>query len=64
MLKKATFVLATLILTLIVPPLIGASDRPQNIILFGWDGAQREHVQQCLERGELPTLAKLAITPA
>ncbi len=33
---------------------------PQNVILFGWDGAQREHVQQCLERNELPTLAKLA----
>jgi len=33
---------------------------PQNIILFGWDGAQREHVHQCLERGELPTLKKLS----
>ena len=30
------------------------------MILFGWDGAQREHVQQCLERGELPTLKKLS----
>jgi hypothetical protein len=33
---------------------------PRNIILFGWDGAQREHIQQCLERGELPTLKKLS----
>ncbi len=33
---------------------------PQNIILFGWDGAQRAHVQECLERGELPTLKKLS----
>ena len=33
---------------------------PQNVILFGWDGAQREHVHQCLERGELPTLKKLS----
>ncbi|NQT40574.1 MAG: alkaline phosphatase family protein, partial [Planctomycetes bacterium] len=32
----------------------------RNIILFGWDGAQREHVQQCLQRGELPTLRRLA----
>jgi len=32
----------------------------QNVILFGWDGAQREHVHQCLERGELPTLKKLS----
>lgn len=31
-----------------------------NIILFGWDGAQREHVQQCLKRGELPVLKKLS----
>lgn len=29
------------------------------MILFGWDGAQRAHVQECLERGELPTLKKL-----
>lgn len=32
---------------------------PRNIILFGWDGAQRAHVHECLERGELPTLKKL-----
>lgn len=32
---------------------------PCNIILFGWDGAQRNHVKECLERGELPTLKKL-----
>jgi len=25
---------------------------PRNIILFGWDGAQRAHVHECLERGE------------
>jgi len=33
---------------------------PKNIILFGWDGAQRAHVQECLQRGELPTLKKLS----
>lgn len=32
----------------------------QNIILIGWDGAQREHVRECLKRGELPNLARLA----
>ncbi len=32
----------------------------KNIILFGWDGAQRNHVEECLERGELPTLKKLS----
>lgn len=33
---------------------------PKNVILFGWDGAQRAHVNECLERGELPTLKKLS----
>lgn len=32
---------------------------PRNVILFGWDAAQRAHVHECLERGELPTLKKL-----
>jgi hypothetical protein len=35
-------------------------EAPRNVILFGWDGAQREHVQQCLERGELPALKQLS----
>jgi predicted AlkP superfamily phosphohydrolase/phosphomutase len=38
----------------------GREGPAKNIILFGWDGAQREHVQQCLERDELPTLKKLS----
>ena len=33
---------------------------PQNIVLIGWDAAQREHVRECLGRGELPTLKTLA----
>jgi hypothetical protein len=32
----------------------------RHVILIGWDGAQREHVRECLQRGELPNLAKLA----
>ncbi len=59
MVKRATFVLATLILTLITSPMFGASDSPQNIILFGWDGAQRDHVKESLSRNELPHLQKL-----
>jgi predicted AlkP superfamily pyrophosphatase or phosphodiesterase len=31
----------------------------RNAILFSWDGAQRNHVNECLQRGELPNLAKL-----
>ncbi len=34
-------------------------NRPRNIILIGWDGAQREHVLEGLERGELPNLKQL-----
>ncbi len=34
--------------------------KPRNIILIGWDGAQRAHVMECLERGELPNLKQLA----
>jgi hypothetical protein len=34
-------------------------ERPRNIILIGWDGAQRNHVKECLGRGELPNLKKL-----
>ena len=33
--------------------------KPRNIILIGWDGAQREHVEQCLTRKELPSLQRL-----
>ena len=36
------------------------SDQPRNIILFGWDGAQRNHVKECLGRNDLPTLKKLS----
>ena len=35
-------------------------EAPRNVILFGWDGAQRDHVNECLARGELPVLKKLA----
>jgi len=34
--------------------------QPPNIILIGWDGAQREHVKDCLGKGELPNLKALA----
>ncbi len=38
----------------------GREGPPRNVILIGWDGAQRAHVQECLARGELPTLKALA----
>ncbi|MCM8775823.1 MAG: alkaline phosphatase family protein [Candidatus Omnitrophica bacterium] len=36
------------------------ANRPRNIILIGWDGVQRNHLKECLARGEVPNLAKLA----
>ena len=33
---------------------------PRSVILIGWDGAQRQHVMECLQRGELPALKALA----
>ena len=59
MLIRAILVLAILSLTPAVSSTIGAPDRPRNIILFGWDGAQLDHVKECLNRKELPNLQKL-----
>lgn len=38
----------------------GREAPPRNVILIGWDGAQRAHVQEMLERGQLPILKALA----
>ncbi|MHC4469782.1 MAG: alkaline phosphatase family protein [Planctomycetota bacterium] len=46
-----------------VAPTVAYEERREparNVVLFGWDGAQRNHVWECLARGELPTLARLA----
>lgn len=59
MLNRAILVLSILSLMPVVPPTIAAVDRPKNIILFGWDGAQRNHVTESLSRRELPNLQKL-----
>ena len=36
------------------------AEQPTNVILIGWDGAQRNHLYECLGRGELPSLKQLA----
>jgi hypothetical protein len=39
---------------------VAAGEAPaRNVILFGWDGAQRAHVLEALKRDELPTLKAL-----
>jgi hypothetical protein len=59
MMKKMSFALAVVVLAGLVCPLGAAVEHPQNVILIGWDGAQREHVEQCLARKELPSLQRL-----
>jgi len=39
---------------------LNAAVPTKNVILIGWDGAQREHVMQALEKSELPTLKQLS----
>ena len=38
---------------------VQAGDSGKNVILIGWDGAQRNHVKEQLAKNELPTLAAL-----
>ncbi len=37
------------------------SKPPRNIVLIGWDGAQRNHVKESLIKGELPNLKNLSL---
>ncbi|HUS72530.1 MAG TPA: alkaline phosphatase family protein [Sedimentisphaerales bacterium] len=60
MLKKVMLVFAILGLLVATPVAEAVDSQPRNIILFGWDGAQRNHVNECLSRKELPTLQKLS----
>ena len=33
---------------------------PRNILLIGWDGCQRDHLKECIARGEVPNLVQLS----
>jgi hypothetical protein len=59
MFKRVILVSAIIFLTLAFSSTTQASEKPRNIILFGWDGAQRDHVKESLSRKELPNLQKL-----
>lgn len=59
MTRKALFVCAVTLGLAGAAPVRSAVEHPQNVILIGWDGAQREHVEQCLTRKELPNLQRL-----
>lgn len=51
---------AGLALVLVAASLASAADEGKNVILIGWDGAQRNHVKEMLEKGQLPVLTSLA----
>lgn len=59
-------ILSCLVLLLFMFGVVNVADAapgrgtPRNIILIGWDGAQRNHVKECLARGELPNLKQLS----
>jgi arylsulfatase A-like enzyme len=57
--RRVSFVCAVAVLAALASPVWAAVEQPRNVILIGWDGAQREHVDQCLSRKELPNLQKL-----
>ncbi|MHC4157173.1 MAG: alkaline phosphatase family protein [Planctomycetota bacterium] len=61
--KRIVLALGMAALAVIYLPSAGAKEEegpPRNVILIGWDGAQRNHLKECLGRGELPNLKKLA----
>jgi len=59
MMKRTTLVRILLVILAVIPAAVSTGKPIQNVILFGWDGAQRDHVKECLARKELPTLQKL-----
>jgi len=58
---RAVFFLVLSTLVVLASPSFGrqAHDRMQNVILVGWDGAQRNHLKESLGRGELPNFKRL-----
>ena len=53
--------LLTVILTFTLPTLsFAGEDTSKNILVIGWDGAQRAHARDMLGQGELPTLKSLS----
>ncbi|MDQ7824902.1 MAG: alkaline phosphatase family protein [Candidatus Eremiobacteraeota bacterium] len=61
--KRYALAITVLALLVIAAASLGAAsreNRPQNIILIGWDGVQREHLKECIARNEIPHLMKLS----
>ena len=54
------FVCSLVVVTTSAASSQGREGQPRNIILIGWDGAQRNHVKESLDRGEFPNLKRLS----
>jgi hypothetical protein len=57
--RRVSFLCAVAVWAALAAPVGAAVEKTRNAILIGWDGAQREHVEQCLGRKELPNLQRL-----
>jgi arylsulfatase A-like enzyme len=56
---QRTIWLTCVLAILVIASLASAVDHPRNVILIGWDGAQRDHVNECLADRQLPNLRRL-----
>jgi len=44
----------------LVPAAVRADEMPKNVVIIGWDGAQRDHLHEMIARNEVPNLMALA----
>jgi predicted AlkP superfamily pyrophosphatase or phosphodiesterase len=62
MVRKVVLICSIVLLALAFPGAFAADlsrAKPQNVILIGWDGAQRDHVNEMLKLKKLPNLQRL-----
>lgn len=57
---RMSVVLALVFSVLVMGEARAGQDSPRNIILIGWDGAQRNHLKEMIARNEVPNLMALA----
>ena len=57
-----TTILSIFILSVVAGPVaaLTGTEKPRNVILIGWDGAQRDHVKEDLAQRKLPSLKRLS----
>jgi hypothetical protein len=59
MCRRGILALFVSILLAVTLPAGAQVEHPRNVILIGWDGAQRDHVNECLAGAQLPNLRRL-----